>query len=282
MPLENWIQHSRVDQFLYDWQTVIAGGLALLAALIAVGGSEWRARTAVRAMLASEARLYVEHLIKVREVLKTAEPLFLSGAKRQHDLRGLAVLYPPTVYPAAAAGAMGLLRRPRASAVVDFYGTIERLNFVAKSISNEATAEVSSSNYFFLVDEIEEVCRMSLPLLAKFPFDERDAGFRARIAKWGTRSPARCAMIRLAISAAAFEAIRRHTLARQRRLRERDKHQRRALCRDGGSSIPSVGDGVMLGTAWIDRPVHTRGCTPLPRLFRAAWKCSHARAICDR
>ena len=38
----------------------------------------------------------------------------------------------------------------------------------------------------------------------------------------------------------------------------------------------------MLGTAWIDRPVDTRGCTPLPRPFRAAWKCSHARAICDR
>jgi hypothetical protein len=48
------------------------------------------------------------------------------------------------------------------------------------------------------------------------------------------------------------------------------------------SSIPSLGDGVMLGTAWIDRPVDTRGCTPLPRPFRAAWKCSHARAICDR
>ena len=31
MPLENWIQHSRVDQFLYDWQTVIAGVLALVA-----------------------------------------------------------------------------------------------------------------------------------------------------------------------------------------------------------------------------------------------------------
>jgi hypothetical protein len=50
----------------------------------------------------------------------------------------------------------------------------------------------------------------------------------------------------------------------------------------GPSSIPSLGDGVMLSTAWIDRPVDTRGCTPLPRPFRAAWKCSHARAICDR
>ncbi len=31
MPLENWIRHSRVDQFLYDWQTVIAGVLAFVA-----------------------------------------------------------------------------------------------------------------------------------------------------------------------------------------------------------------------------------------------------------
>ena len=39
----------------------------------------------------------------------------------------------------------------------------------------------------------------------------------------------------------------------------------------------------MLGTAWIDRPVDTRGCTPLPRPFRAAWKCSHAKPcpFCD-
>jgi hypothetical protein len=36
MPLENWIQHSRVNQFLYDWQTVIAGVLALAAGIITV------------------------------------------------------------------------------------------------------------------------------------------------------------------------------------------------------------------------------------------------------
>ena len=48
-------------------------------------------------------------------------------------------------------------------------------------------------------------------------------------------------------------------------------------------SIPSLGDGVMLGTAWIDRPVDTQGPRSLlPRPFRAAWRCSHAHAICDR
>ena len=32
MPIEDWIQHSTVARFLYDWQTVIAGVLALAAA----------------------------------------------------------------------------------------------------------------------------------------------------------------------------------------------------------------------------------------------------------
>ena len=31
MPLENWVQHSRVDQFLYDWQTLLGGLLAFAA-----------------------------------------------------------------------------------------------------------------------------------------------------------------------------------------------------------------------------------------------------------
>ena len=32
MPSEDWIQHWKVAQFLYDWQTLIAGVLAVLAA----------------------------------------------------------------------------------------------------------------------------------------------------------------------------------------------------------------------------------------------------------
>ena len=47
----------------------------------------------------------------------------------------------------------------------------------------------------------------------------------------------------------------------------------------GPSSIPSLGDGVMLGTAWIDRPVDTQGCAPCFHvLLSAAWKCGHAQA----
>ena len=39
MPLESWIQHSRVNEFLYDWQTLIAGGLALSAGILTVLGT---------------------------------------------------------------------------------------------------------------------------------------------------------------------------------------------------------------------------------------------------
>jgi hypothetical protein len=150
----------------------------LLAALIAVGGSEWRARKAVRAMLASEARIYVDLLIKAREMLKRLEPSFIDGEWRQRDLRDLAVLFPPTIYPAAAAGAMGLLKRPRAADVVEFYATVERLNFIAKAMSNEPTEKVSPSNYSVLVEAIEGACQKSLPLLSELPPDDRDANFR--------------------------------------------------------------------------------------------------------
>ena len=47
----------------------------------------------------------------------------------------------------------------------------------------------------------------------------------------------------------------------------------------GPSSIPSLGDRVMLNTAWIDRPVDTQGRAPCFHvLLSAAWKRSHAQA----
>jgi hypothetical protein len=36
MPIEDWVQHSRVDRFFYDWQTVIAGVFALAAGILTV------------------------------------------------------------------------------------------------------------------------------------------------------------------------------------------------------------------------------------------------------
>ena len=73
--------------------------------------------------------------------------------------------------------------------MVDFYSAIERHNFIARAMSNELTERVSPSNYSLLLELIEEGCRMSLPLLSELPFDERDAAFRAIIAKWDADRP---------------------------------------------------------------------------------------------
>ena len=56
MPLEDWIQRSKVNQFLYDWQTLIAGILAIFAA----AGTIWAAiRSAGREIRASQAQTAV-------------------------------------------------------------------------------------------------------------------------------------------------------------------------------------------------------------------------------
>ena len=144
MPLENWIQHSRVDQFLYDWQNLIAGFVALVAALIAVGVPEWRARAALRASVASEIRLYVELLIDARDRLVSGKEAFLSGASPDRDF-DWAVLPPPVVYPAAA-DRLGHVGRPSAADVVNFYANIERANFTVRMISNEPTEKVSAKH----------------------------------------------------------------------------------------------------------------------------------------
>jgi hypothetical protein len=62
--------------------------------------------------------------------------------------------------------------------------------------------------------------------------------------------------------------------------RPRPARLERVLMRSlGPSPIPSHSDGVMLGTAWIDRPVDTQGLRSCFHVFlSAAWKRSHAQA----
>ena len=183
------IHRWNLPQFLYNWQTLIAGLAALLAALIAVVVPEWRARKAVRASLASEVRQYVDLLIKTRHILTESKKAFRLGGPPPRDFRVLSELQPPVVYPAAA-DKFGLLGRPRAAAVVDFYATIERVNFTVRVLSKDPPEEdVSMSNYLRLINLFEVACRASLPLLSEFPFDKRDADFRAEIAKWDAERP---------------------------------------------------------------------------------------------
>lgn len=214
MPLESWVQHSRHDMFLYDWETLVgallAGAFAVAAAFLTIWATFRSANKeieaaqaqiattvrleherlsreveALRVSLAGEIRLYIDLLIKTRDILKRPEieVQFLASEiedYRQRDLRDLAVLHPPTVYPAVA-DRLGLISRPRAADVVAFYATIERINFSARAATNEPTKAVSASNYLTLIKLFEDACRGSLPLLSELPVDERDVEFRAKI-----------------------------------------------------------------------------------------------------
>jgi hypothetical protein len=133
--------------------------VAVFAAIVAVGGTEFFARRkerreikALLASLSAEIRLYVDLLIKTRYLLKVREKTFFgeTASDTQRDLRDLAALQPPAVYPAATEK-LGLLDRPRAADVVTFYATIERFNFLVRAMSNEPDKMVGLSNYLVLM-----------------------------------------------------------------------------------------------------------------------------------
>jgi hypothetical protein len=179
---------------LDHWQSLAAGFVALVAALIAIFGAEFFARCkerreiqALRASLAGEIRLYFDLLTETRQILTIRKEEFHSGEQPQRRIREL-VLQPPIAYPVAA-DKLGLVRRPRAADVVNFYAMIERVNFAVRTMSNEPAEKISLSDYSVLIGLIELACRASLRLLSQLPFDERDAEFRAKIAKWDAERP---------------------------------------------------------------------------------------------
>jgi hypothetical protein len=207
MPLENWIQHSRVDQFLYDWQTIIAGVLALVAAFgtvvaamrVIAATREQTATTvrlererdasevdALRKSLAVEIREYIGILIKTREILRP-----YSGPEKPmqvRDLRSVAVFPRPTVYPASA-DRIGLLG-PLAVSVTSFYSTIERLNSTVRFLTIDPEELASRESIEKVTSLLKQACGTTLPWLSELSFDERDAEFKAKIAKWAPSRPA--------------------------------------------------------------------------------------------
>ena len=103
--------YTTFSEALDHWQSLAAGLVALIAALVAVLGAEAFARLkerreirALRASLASEMRLYVQLLISTREILTKRKEAFRIGDEQQQDFRDMAVLPPPIVYPAALIG----------------------------------------------------------------------------------------------------------------------------------------------------------------------------------
>ena len=178
---------TTVPDALDHWQSLAAGFVALLAALFAVFGAEVFARCkerreiqALRAMLAVEIRESIGILITTREILRP-----YSGPEKPmlaRDLRSVVAFPPPTVYPASAdrIGRLG----PLAVSVTSFYSTIEQLNSTVRFLTIDPEELVSRESIEKVVGMLEQACRTSLSWFSEFPFDERDAKFRAQIAKW--------------------------------------------------------------------------------------------------
>lgn len=147
-PLFNVLDH---------WQALVAGLVALLAALVAVLGAEWFAHrrdrrevAAIRASVAVEVQQFIDTLLRVREMIRTgsSEPNFT-----RLDLLRFTQFHWPVVYPAMA-DRIGLLGPPQAKAVVGFYADVERLRYTAKLEATDLEDQIS-----FIVKLIDDTCR---------------------------------------------------------------------------------------------------------------------------
>jgi hypothetical protein len=199
MPLEDWVQHSAAAKFLYDWQTLVAGGLALMAALIAVWAArlkERRETEAMRRSLAVEIRRLVNILLQTHQAFAAAQGvhavLAVSDIMKQ-TARGVPVVYPAT------ADRIGLLKRKNlAQHVVTFYANLKDIEFAGRMTGGEPKQPtepkhllspdrlyVSPDDLNALAALIEKACQSALPLLPKLPRDKGDAGLKAKIEAMG-------------------------------------------------------------------------------------------------
>jgi hypothetical protein len=173
MPLEDWIQHCSVARFFYDWQTVIAGALALGAAWLAVRAAHQRERREVEAIRLSRA-VEIRHLVNI--LFEThrgfGEALSKNLYPRADDVvkqtsRGVPVIYPAT------ADRVGLLGSV-APYVVIFYANLQDLDFAGRMTSSDPADPVPPKDLRDLMTLIEKACQSALPLLNKLPQDKDD------------------------------------------------------------------------------------------------------------
>jgi hypothetical protein len=204
MPLEDWVRHSRHDMFLYDWQTLIAGVLALLAGF----GTVWMTRhiankqiaetrkqteTTVRlererlareadgvlASLAVEIREIINVVIRLHGILKTA--IDKETLVEPSSLKLITRLPKPTVYQASA-DKIGLLGGALARKVASFFTAMDRISVSVDLITNlPPELPVEDALLSSLLVLFEQECRKSTPLLDALPRDEADADLKAEI-----------------------------------------------------------------------------------------------------
>jgi hypothetical protein len=174
---------------LDHWQSLAAGLVALLAAVIALGGSEYFARRkeqrendAILASLAAEIRQLLLTLFVTHGALeRVVRGLIRANAQTSaRDLTKFTELRQPVAYPAAA-DKLGRFGRQMAGLVTAFYANIERLKYSVKLAADGPSERLSPPDLEEVAALFAQVCRNSIPLLDALPPDEADAEIRAKI-----------------------------------------------------------------------------------------------------
>jgi hypothetical protein len=172
---------------LDHWQTLIAGVLALAAALIAVWVARQKERREVKAMrlsLAVEIRRLVNIMLQTHWMFdvasRTNQPLLADDVVKAIS-RGVPVVYP------AMADRVGLLGHV-APDVVTFYANLKQLEHAGQMAAGNPAEPVPPGDLRELMKFIEIACRQNaLPLLSKLPRDKAnpDTERKAKIEAMG-------------------------------------------------------------------------------------------------
>ena len=163
---------------LDHWQSLVAGVLAFIAAVIVVVGAEWFARrrdrrevVAIRASLTVEIQQFVDTLLRLRGMIRTPSD---GPMLTRRDLQKFAEFHQPVVYPAIAEK-IGLLGPSLAGGVSAFYADVERVRYAAKIEADKLEDQI-----LIIVMQIEDTCRANLLLLEALGAD-KVAEIRAKI-----------------------------------------------------------------------------------------------------
>ncbi len=191
-------RHFTTSLDLLDhWQSFAAGVLALVAALIAVGGGEYFARRkerrendAILASLAPEIRLLLSTLYETHRVFeKLTRP---NNRMTARDVMKLTEIRQPVVYPAVA-DKIGRLGPRLAGGVSAFYANIEHIKFSGKIVAADPSDILLAPDWEGLAVLFVQACKNSLPLLHALPRDEADGDLKSKIEGMGkpeqTRAP---------------------------------------------------------------------------------------------
>jgi hypothetical protein len=179
--MEDWIQHW-VVKFLYDWQTLFAGSLALVAAWLTLRAARLKDRREVEAMrksLAVEIGRLVDILRQTRQgfiaAVQSTRAHLVSDVVEQTS-RGVPVVYPAT------ADRVGLLEDV-APEVVTFYANLKDIEFAGRMtnaiyLAPDQGPYVPLTDLPGLIDLTEKAHQSALPLLSQLNSQERRPWWR--------------------------------------------------------------------------------------------------------